>query len=146
MPKRNWLRVLAVWCLLSVSTIAWAQGLSTVSDILDRGGNRVGREDLMALISGATISGSQVGRPQTTFENVHRADGTLSGRAIDRGMQVTYDGTWSADADGRLCYDFRNNRGATFKSCTVWFVVDRAYYASDTDDRRARVYQRDVKR
>jgi hypothetical protein len=137
------------WIIL-VPWIAAAQPPSTVGDVLDRGGKRVGRDDLVALVSGATISGSQVGRPQTTFENIHRPDGTASGRALDRsvqfGGQLTYDGTWSVDERDQVCVEFRNNRGNTFKSCTVWYVLDGTYYSAGTDDRRAEVYRRDLRR
>ena len=55
--------------------MATAQNPSMVGDILDRGGKRVSPDDLTSMISGATITGAQVGRPQTTFENVHRPNG-----------------------------------------------------------------------
>ena len=127
-----------------------AQQPNTVANLLDRGGKRLTRDEVAALLSGATVSGTQIGRPTTTFEMLYKADGAASGtafnRAGSRGDVLTVTGTWTIDADGRLCVDLRNNYGFPIQGCTVYFLLEGSYYSASGEGRDAELYRRDIKR
>ena len=139
------------WGLVVAWLVAWpllahAQEPITVTELLAKGGTRLSGEELTRLVSGATMSGTQVNRPETTFENVLKADGTLSGFARFPGETVGVSGTWSVDGQGRLCSDLRNTRGAKFGSCTFYFQLDGNYFSAPSEDRDAKIYRRAIAR
>ena len=147
--------VIGVACSIALFPFSGsAQQPTTVANLLDRGGKRLTRDEVAALLSGATVSGTQIGRPTTTFEMLYKADGTASGTAFNRagsrgdfrGGVLTVTGTWTIDADGRLCVDLRNNYGDPIQGCTVYFLLEGSYYSASGEGTGAELYRRDIKR
>ena len=140
----------AVGCWLVLSSLgASAQEPRTVGQLLDRGGKQLTREEVAEILSGAMVSGIQFDRPEVTFQNLFKPDGTVRGNATNRNVrfgEVTLEGTWAVDDQGRLCTDLRNSQGTRLQFCTAYFLLDGAYHGAKTADRSAEVYRRDVKR
>jgi hypothetical protein len=126
---------------------ASAQDPETVKDVLSRGGKRLSKNEVVALYSGATVSGQQVDRPATTFENRYKTDGTLSGVGrTDNNPWFGITGKWSVDDTGLLCHDLSNRDGSTSRLCSAFFALDDSYFAARADDPAARVWRRTIKR
>ena len=133
MLLRHFAHVLvSVSCLVLLSPVgAFAQAPSTVGELLASGGRRLARDELLTVVSGATLSGLQIDRPDVTFEVEYRKDGTVRGFARTNRELLSMTGTWLVDEQGRYCNDLSNNRGGTVRNCVFLFVLDSSYF-SDT--------------
>ena len=61
---------------------ACGQQISTVGDVVDKGGKKLTKEEVRKLFSGATVSGFQGGNfPNTRFRNQISPNGSVSGDA-----------------------------------------------------------------
>jgi len=137
----NLLKLAIVVAILAPS-FALAQEPQIVKDLLDKGGKRVAKDELVAALSNATMSGST--SASTTFENNYKADGTVSGAAHVGSDLVGVFGKWSVNRDGMLCSQLRNTRGQAFGSCVPYFILDGAYYSAPEDEPTARLSRRTI--
>jgi hypothetical protein len=105
---------------------------STVGELLDAGGQRLGPREVKALLSGATFTG--VSRFGVSFEIHSRANGRYTGVAGPRRERLT--GRWWVDDEGLYCTQVASgaHRGET--SCSAWFGKGHDYFASDADAAR----------
>jgi hypothetical protein len=131
--------VLLLASLWSNHSMAQLNDPATVGDVVAWGGKRLSRDELLALVSGATMSGAQIDRPDVTFENLNKSDGTTNGHARSATDLLNVTGRWLVDDQGRFCIDYSNNRGGTIKNCTVFFLLDGSYFSGKTEDRDGRV-------
>lgn len=83
---------------VAFSSPAWPQTAAgdpaTVGDLLARGGKRLAKEELVSLISGATVSGKLAGWADGTFENEMKNNGAVSGRTRTARDLVSITGRW----------------------------------------------------
>jgi hypothetical protein len=147
MRAMSLLSALVMVCCIGLSAlVASAEDPVTVRDLLAKGGSRLTTDELLRLMSDATVAGTQIDRPNTTFENVYKADGTVSGAARIGSDLVGITGKWSVDENGILCQDLWNSRGFSFRLCEVKFVLDGLYFSATTDEPAMRLWRRSIKR
>jgi len=121
----------------------------TVGQILDGGGKKLSKDEVLKLVSGAYMSGTQGGRfPNITFRNLYAPNGSADGEAWNKGVpygKVT--GTWLVNDQGQFCPDLTNARGHKVTSpCAYYFSIGDRYYTSVTDDRTAFAIERKFSR
>jgi hypothetical protein len=128
----------------TASLTGHSQQLSTVGDVLDRGGKKLTKEEVQKLYTGATVSGVQAGKPEVTFQNKHMPDGSVTGNGWRSGVFTgTFSGTWYMNDNGQFCYNLVNG---TIHNCFYYFQLSNRYYAALTDARSAPVYERQFAR
>jgi hypothetical protein len=142
--------------LAHVTAMALAAGLSataaaqaTVGEVLDAGGKKLAKDELMKLIAGATVSGQTQSGGQ--FQTEYKSDGTFTGTLQNQQMKgVARFGTWTIDDAGSFCTDTnsRSTYGARQdKSCGYFYKVGEKYFvALDSDERGTRVLERVIKK
>src|SRR6478735_762372 len=93
--------------LLLLPLPAFAQSL-TLGNLLDQGARKLTTDEIRALYSGATASGTQTGHPDVTFQNKHSPNGTVTGDAWRNGVWFgKTSGSWSVNNSGQFCYDLQ---------------------------------------
>jgi hypothetical protein len=55
-------------------------------------------------------------------------------------------GKWSVNDKGQLCSDLTPGWGRHFDSCAFFFILDNAYYASQSDERTGVALIREIKK
>jgi hypothetical protein len=138
-----------VVCGIVLSALAgWAEDAQTVRDLLGKGGKRLSKDELLVLVPGMTVSGTQLNRPNVTFEIEYKANGTVSGMARSPTELLGISGKWWVDETGRLCSELWNSLGQRVSSpgCLNYFVLDGAYFVAPTDGLPDRLYPRTIKR
>src|SRR4051812_26888979 len=115
---------LSVAMVLGLATLAvYAQDIpGTVGDLLKAGGKQLKADEVKALLSGARVRGTQVGRT-TTFDNVMSADGTLKGTSANQGQSYTQTAVWKVLADGAVIADYKGSNGATWQAKSSWYQL-----------------------
>src|SRR2546421_9287620 len=106
---------------------------ATVGEILDKGGKKLTKEEVIKLVPGATISGiSMTNYPSYKSEYTYKGDGSMSGGAlkISGGGYTSASGKWSVNEDGQLCTDRSTSSGRSDVYCDHYFSLDGKYYAS----------------
>jgi hypothetical protein len=126
------------------STGALAQ--NSLGELLDAGWKKLSKEQVVATLSGATVTGPTRGGGQREY--AYKADGTLSGfleSAKGKGAAVV--GTWTVDDNGKLCSELRV-RGTVDQVCAFLFAISTdQFYASDSDtDRSSPILKRTIKK
>ena len=129
-----------------------AQELMSVGDLLDKGAKKLNREEVVALLNGATMSGIQRDSPEFRFTLKFREDGSVSGSALrwaNNSGYVSVLGTWTVNEQGQSCRDLRNsygNRPKGSEQCNYHFKLGESYWDAPTDNRSERAIVREVKR
>lgn len=128
------------------STTALAQ--NTVGEVLDAGGKKLSKVELVPLLVGSNVSGPTQGGGEMQVD--YKADGTLGGNVHTAdGKNASRYGTWTVDDSGMFCVVLTTSGriNSEMKSCGFVFSVGNQYFASlDTDDRGARVLSRTIKK
>ena len=146
MIKSNVLYALATLALVMPVTPVGAQQPTTVGDLIDKGGKKIAKEELSALLKGATVSGVQEGSG-AKFSNTLNPDGSVKGTAVrSGGEQFNLTGKWMVNDKGQLCSDLTPGWGRHFESCAFFFSLGKAYYASQSDERTGAVLLREIKK
>ena len=135
--------------LLSIFTSTSALAQSTLGELFDSGGKKLSKEDVVAALSGATISETTTNR--ATFHIKYYADGTYSGNrpaymgAIEYGARGVF-GTWTVDESGNVCSTTKQ-WGSNNVNCRYFYRIGGQYYISNSDsDRSAKVYPRTLEK
>ena len=117
---------LAVLTFVLVSP-AFAQ--PTVGDITGKGAQKMSKEDVQKLISGATVSFSTPAG--ISYQLVHEAGGAINGGGAAPRGQFTAGGNWSVNDAGKLC-ERVSTPGGGFGSCyDVYKAGDNYFFAGD---------------
>jgi hypothetical protein len=126
------------------STTALAQ--NTVGEMLDAGGKKLSKEEVVAAMVGANISGPTMTGGQLQLD--YKADGTFAGNIQEpQGGNGGMFGTWTVDDSGLLCAQYTITMGnQQGKSCVLFFRQADQYYVAFTDDRGARLLKRTIKK
>ena len=128
------------------STTALAQ--NTVGEVLDAGGKKLSKAELVPVLVGGNISGPTQGGRQMQVD--YKADGTLAGNVQTANYKnAGRYGTWTVDDSGMLCVVLTTSGrvNSEAKSCGFFFNVGNQYFVSvDTGDRGARVLPRTIKK
>jgi hypothetical protein len=124
----------------------YAQQPSTVGELLDKGGKWLNKDEVAKLVTGATISGLQVGRPDVKFHVIEKADGSVSGGATWPGASTLVSGTWSINELGQHCSDLTNSAGAKIQGCFYYLSLDGRFYVAKTNGRAEPLYERQFNR
>jgi hypothetical protein len=132
--------------VLLAAVPGWAQQPATVGNLLDQGGRRLTKDEIIRLYTGATVTGSQVGKAATRFRTTYNADGSANGSAVWPGGSTTVTGSWSIDAAGQVCNDLTNSFGGKVQGCLPYFVLDGTYYSARMTDRTEPIYERQFTR
>jgi hypothetical protein len=116
---------------------ACGQQISTVGDVVDKGGKKLTKEEVRKLFSGATVSGFQGGNfPNTRFRNQISPNGSVSGDAWHGDVWFTkISGTWSVNDAGQFCNDLRNDQGGKITGCSFYYSIGDRFYAAAGADR-----------
>ena len=130
-------RILAAY-VIAVSAHA-AEGAapspaSTVGDLLRGGGTKLNKAEVVALYSGATVSGTQVGSPNTRFQVSYRSDGSMGGSYSAPTYNGTVAGHWSVDERGQFCSYFANSRAQQVLGCSFLYRQGDRYFAARTEE------------
>lgn len=121
-----------------------APSAATVGDIQKQGAIKLGRPEVVALYSGATVSGAQVGRPNTRFRLAFKKDGSATGSYSGPGGQGTVNGIWTVNDAGQICIDFVNSNAGKVQGCNVVFSQGGRFYDARTDAVADVVYEREI--
>lgn len=131
---------------VALSGVVHAQ--STVGEVLDGGGSQLSREDVLGLLSGASVSGLSDSGNETQAEI--KVDGAITGSLRNpAGHTGSYFGKWNVDDQGRFCRDIKINyrkSSSTDSSCAFYFKLGAQYFIADTADRTAVLLSRTVTR
>ncbi len=127
------------------ATSALAQ--SSVGELLDGGATKLNRDELNALLPGATLTGLNYAGGEITSK--YRQDGTLAGRAaITSGPMIGRTtgivGTWAVADDGKLCTDLSTQFGSRQTCWYLFKLGDRHFLAESDSDRAASILQRTI--
>jgi hypothetical protein len=142
----NRLVVSCVVFVVTSSTTALAQ--NTLGEVLDAGGKKLTKEEIVAAVAGANISGpTQAGG---SMQADYKSDGTFSGsQQTTAGKGRGRFGTWTVDDSGMYCTEITVTGAITQsdKSCGYLFKLgDQYFIAVGSDDRGARVLARTIKK
>jgi hypothetical protein len=147
MLKRTLMTSLALAATISAGAIAQ----TTVGEVLDGGGKKLTKDEMVKLVSGANVSGPTAGGGQ--FQSDYKADGTFTGTMQTANMKGgARFGTWNVNDAGALCTDITTtivtSSGARQdKSCGYYYRLgDKYFVALESDERGTRVLERTVKR
>ncbi|MBC7718675.1 MAG: hypothetical protein H7Z77_02630 [Chitinophagaceae bacterium] len=125
--------------------LVFAQPVITVDDLMDKGGKVLSKDEAVQLVSGAKISGTQMGT-NTLFENTYNADGTIKGRAHRAGDPWReMSGQWSVTSAGRFVQRLQSSTGS-FTAYSVFIQVENAYYMAENDARTTVANLREISR
>ena len=140
---------------LTATLAALASGLvlaqGTVGELLDAGGRQLTKEDVLATLVGANVSGANAGG--AFMELTYKGDGTVAGsilsaHALGRGGPVW--GTWTVDENGKVCRDVKITilDSRQVQNCAFFFRLSHDYYATrhGSSDRTEQVLKRTIKR
>jgi hypothetical protein len=122
---------------------------NNVGELFDMGGKKLSKEEAVAALSGATLSGES--GQGSVFQSDYKADGTYSGSFVspqNKRNGTTY-GKWTVDDTGKVCIDgsIRLYEVQPQKVCLFYFKNGDQYYISTSDsDRGASVSKRAIKR
>lgn len=132
--------VTAAFTLVNAAS-AVAQG--TLGELLDAGTKPMTKAEVMAAVSGKTITGPTRAGGQSRYD--YRADGSMVGAGTGRqGRPFSLSGKWYVDEGGKWCADFRTP-GGPGSNCSFLFKNGDDYFVSDSDsDRSAPVYKRTI--
>src|SRR5471030_3272359 len=139
----------AVVSLLVLPLEALCQQSTTVGEILDKGGNKLTKEEVIKLVTGATVSGiSMTNYPTFKSEYTYKGDSSMSGGAsrVSVGGFTSVKGRWSVTEDGQLCTDRTTSLDNSKAYCDHYFSLGGKYYASRASDKAALVVEREIKR
>ena len=138
--------IVAIVLSLLTGTV-FAQQPATVGDVLDKGGKKLTKEELSALLTGAVVSGTQAGTG-AIYRNTLNPDGSVSGSAVrSDGQSVGVFGKWTVNDQGQQCWDLSTGPGSKFGTCAFYFLLDNVYYTSTSgDERTAALLVRDIKK
>ena len=132
--------------VLAACTSTSVRAQNSLGELLDAGWKKLTKEQVVATLSGATVTGATRGGGQREYS--YKADGTVSGfleSAKGKGTAVV--GTWTVDDGGKLCSELRV-RGTVDQTCAFLFSIGSdQFYASDSDsDRSSTILKRTVKK
>ena len=135
-----------VFVVLS-STTALAQ--TTMGEVFDAGGKKLTKEEILAAVAGANISGPTQGGGSMQAD--YKSDGTFSGsQQTTAGKGRGRFGTWTVDDSGMYCTEITITGGGSTqpeKSCGYFLKLgDQYFVAVGSDDRGARVLSRIIKK
>jgi hypothetical protein len=109
-------------------------GQATVGELLAAGGKQLTKEEVVATISGATLSGPLATGGETQIE--WSANGSVSGFLINAtGRRGAIVGTWKVDDTGQVCRDLsiRFYETTQVKDCFPMFRLgDQVYFPVST--------------
>jgi hypothetical protein len=128
--------ILTVGMTIASLPTAYGQQISTVGDVVDKGGKKLTKDEVQKLASGAIVSGFQGGNfPNTRFRNQLSPNGSVSGDAWHGDVWFTkISGTWSVNDAGQYCNDLKNDQGIKIVGCFFYYSLgDRLYSAAGTD-------------
>jgi hypothetical protein len=132
--------------VVTSSTTALAQ--NTLGEVLDAGGKKLTKEEILAAVAGANISGPTQGGGSMQAD--YKSDGTFSGsQQTTAGKGRGRFGTWTVDDSGMYCTEITIAGAITQpdKSCGYLFKLgDQYFVAVGSDDRGARVLPRTIKK
>ncbi|HEU4778468.1 MAG TPA: hypothetical protein VFS58_01165 [Steroidobacteraceae bacterium] len=137
--------------LLMAASMAGAQELANLGELLDKGGKRLDAVELKTLLTGATASGMTL-RPGSTveFELTYGADGKANGRLYGPQFNPNYSidsdmrGTWRINEQQQLCTDLFARAFGQQKACASYYILNNVYYSAASEDRGANVRSRKV--
>jgi hypothetical protein len=142
------LLAISLLCIAACSTRSMSVpsdvALTTVGDVLDRGGTRLSSATIVGELPGTTWAAIQ-DLGEVTF----KADGTFAGftRHSDLLQKVRgLFGTWFVGEDGKLCLQYRSLNDNDRRTCGFVYRVEADYFLStSSNDRSAKaVRQRQV--
>ena len=128
-----------VTCFIALfAVVASAEDPQTVKDLLGKGGKQLSKDELVSLVSGATMSGTQINFPDRKFELEYKSNGEVRGTGRSGSEPVrSLTGKWSVNEEAGLCVELWNDLGQRLTSgrCLSYFVLDDAYFAAARDGR-----------
>ena len=145
---------------LGLALLLWTQvgvAQSNLGELLDAGAKRLSAEEFRQEVVQRTMQG-----PTPTggaMEIMYVSNGSVQGSGTPPnafsagGPWAQFDGTWTTDADERVCASMRIASGpggygsilgtSLPNRCQFWFKLGDRYFFSDSDtDRRARLLSR----
>jgi hypothetical protein len=140
----------AALCAVSIAlNSASALAQSNLGELIDMGGKKLSKEEVVAALGGANVSGEA--RDGAPFQADYKADGTYAGSFVaaqSKRNGSTY-GKWTVDDTGKVCVDgtIRLYEVQPQKNCVFYFRAGDQYYISSSgSDRGAFVSKRAIKK
>jgi hypothetical protein len=128
------LALVLLFSILIASLGAASAAGRTVGDLLKDGGMQLSRAEVVTLYTGATVSGTQLGRADIKFRIVHKSDGSADGSFGGPGAYGTVSGKWSVNERGQMCSDLVNSFGGKMQNCSFLYRQGDLYFATRSDD------------
>ena len=121
------LEMKAATLLLTLLITIAAMAQRSLGELLDQGGRRLEKAELVSLISGSTWQ-----HPFYPGELTHKPDGKYTGTVQDTRYekQVGVFGRWEVKDDGVLCEQSEGRYAEATPVCRSWFVQGERYFAS----------------
>jgi hypothetical protein len=124
-----------------------ADAPATVGALIHSGGKQLTKNEILKLFSGATINGTAMGAPGSTFQLKYMPDGTASGEGKSPASAPTkITGTWSANDRNQYCQDLKTAHGVPIQGCFYYFMLNGHLFAAAKDDLSQPVYERRLTR
>ena len=151
---RGWsaLRAFLLAALVGPGGAVTAFAQHTLGELLDAKAVKLSKQEVLATITGATLSGPRQAGGTTEIE--YKADGTYSGsyqgaagaRGAARGGG--FFGKWTVADDGKACNEGSGGSGKAIANCHYYFRSGDKLYAvvESESDRSAVALERSVKR
>lgn len=139
MRLRKWLG----WMLMAVVWAGPALAQESVGALLDMGGKKLTRDELVPLLSGTFMAGDSITQSGGKIGFTYQADGTVAGFSrMANGEEYRHTGLWTVNEAGKFCRDMTRMDGRRWKDCRFFFVHANAHFAAETDDRNAKAHKR----
>jgi hypothetical protein len=136
---------LTFWSVQAPAQDADTVAQHTLGELLDAGGNRLTKAEVIDAVSGATITVPTKNGGERSVN--YGPDGTIggSGRML-KGSPYSLSGTWNVKDTGEWCTELRTPNQPQSR-CAFLFKKVNEYYLSDSDsDRSALVHKRTIKK
>lgn len=144
-------RVLLPLALLLALCAGAARAQSALGEIQDKGARKLGKDEVVRLLRGATVRGINASGSEISID--YKADWTIIGAVLpDRskgsGAASGIYGTWVVEDSGRLCVDATKViENQTQQACGFYFKLGNQYFVSPSDsDGKARLLKRTIER
>ena len=143
MNQRTMIGCMMLLCVWSAAALAQ----NTLGELLDAGGKKMSKAEIMNAVSGAQVSGPTTAGGTSSYD--FKADGSYSGNGQgSRGKAWGLIGTWTVDDSGKVCTEYTlSGAGGKDTYCYFYFVASNEYYWSESDsDRGSRIVKRTIKK
>ena len=127
-----------------------ALGQASLGELLDAGGKKLSKTEVIATLGGANLSGPS--KTGGAFQVDFKADGSFTGSVQSAASKSGgLFGTWTVDESGKVCFEFTSSLGSAGSSrgsnCAFFYKSGDSYFVAESDtDRGTPLLKRTIKK